>query len=246
MDELFRNPATGNTSLVLQDERELIIAAQHGSGDAVWMLLVQYRGILQKVAYDVRKRITKMTDEQVEDLEASLALAGVEAIQSFDLNRFVRLSQVLPQKLRDVALEMTTALTVPRGTLDRWFIIWRAAGQDFEEGSRLAPDMGMTANTFRTIAHALEHTGSEWVHVPHDGGYAPTADDETYRVAHQALGLLTPDELDVIELAYGFRGDPKSDQEVANIREVGRTRVKRRRLSALDRMRAGLTEASAS
>lgn len=244
MDALFRT-APGHASLPLQEERELLIAARIGSDDAVWMLLLQYRGALQTVAYDVRKRLPKMTDEQIEDLESALILAAIEAIRGFDMDKFIRLSQVLPQKLRDAGLETTTALTIPRGTLNLWFKVWRAGGQDFSEAATLAPTLGMSANTFRAIAHALEFSGSEWVSVPHDGGYSPTADDETYRLAQVALGLLKPAELDVIELFYGFRGDPKSDQDVANIRETSRNSAKQTRLAALTRMRGGLTEAAA-
>lgn len=243
MQELFTLKA-GHVSLPLQEERELIIAAKTGSADAQWELLLQYRGLLQKTAYDVQGRARTMTSDQIEDLQSDLVVAALEVIQAFDLDRFVRLSQILPGRLRDVGLEWATALSIPRGTLALWFKVWRAAGQDFDTGAQLAPGMGMSANTFRAIAHALEFAGSEWVTIPHDGGYAPTADEETYRLAHLALSFLTPDELDVIELVYGFRGDPKSDKEVADIRGTAPTRVKRRRLAGIERMRTGLANAA--
>lgn len=239
LDPIFRQPAT-HAKLPLQEERELIIAARAGNGDATWQLLLQYRGTLRSTAYDVQSRV-KMTADQVDDLESSLVLAAVEAIHSFDLDKHIRLSQVLPNVLKHVATETTTALHIPRGTLALWFKIWREATHADVEPTALAPDRGMSANTFRAIAHALDHhTGSEWARIPDTGGYQPTADEVTYDLAHQALALLTPAEREVIELFYGFRGDPKSDQEVANIMETPRVTASKRRERGLERMRAGL------
>lgn len=241
MDELFKTRA-GRVSLDLAEERELIVRAQEGDGDAVWALLVQYRGILQKVANRVRAAVRGMTAEQVEDLQADLVLAGVEAVKGFDLDKYVRLAQVLPATLQAVATEMTTSLTVPSGTLDRWFKVWRAAEQDFARAAELAPTMGMTADTFRAIQHALEHVDSEWVTVPWAAG-APAPDEETYRLAHYALGLLTAAEREVVELFYGFRGELKTDEEVGLIRETSRVSAFQTRQRALAKMREGLDAA---
>lgn len=237
---LFDSPAR-HVSLPLQEERELIIMAQTGSADAQWELLLQYAGLLRQAAYDVQRRVGQMTQEQTEDLHSELILAALETIQTFDLNRYFRLSMVLPRVLKHVALETATALAIPRGTLNLWFKVWREAGQDFEAGAQLAPARGMSADTFRAISHALEFAGSEWVTVPHDGAHGPTADDETYRLAHLALDLLTPGERDVIELFFGFRGDPKSDQEVADILGTPRVTASKRRERSIMKMRAGLT-----
>lgn len=240
MDELFKTKP-GRESLDITEERALIVAAQAGDGDSVWALLVQYRGLLQKVANSVRSRVRGMSPEKVEDLQADLVLAAVEGIKAFELDRFTRLSQTLPGRLKDVALEMTTALVVPRGTLALWFKVWRAADQDFPRAEQMAPGMGMSADTFRAIQHALEHVDSEWVHVPYDAG-VPTADEETYRLAHYALSLLTPAEREVIELGYGFRGAPKTDAEVADVLVQDRGIVKKRRQRALERMRHALVD----
>lgn len=239
MHDLF-NTKPGRESLDLAAERELIILAQAGSGDAVWELLIQYRGLLQKTANNVRARIRAMAPDKVEDLQADLVLAAVEGIKSFDLDRFTRLSQTLPGKLKDTALEMTTALVVPRGTLALWFKVWRAADQDHAEAAKIAPGWGMSSDTFRMIQHALEHVDSEWVHVPYDSGL-PTPDEETHRIVHDALGILSTAEREVIELAYGFRGQPKTDQEVAHVRELGTRTVKEQRQKALAKMRTHLT-----
>ena len=240
MNELF-NTKVGRVSLDLAEERELIIRAQDGDGDASWALLVQYRGILQKTANNVRARVRGMTPEQVEDLQADLVLAAIEAIKAFDLAKYVRLAQVLPMSLREVATEMATSLTVPSGTLERWFRIWRAADQDFGAGAELAPSMGMSADTFRGIQHALSHADSEWAMVPWSGGRS-APDAETHRLAHFALDQLRPAEREVIELVYGFRGEPKSDGEVADILVSPRVTVSKRRERALEKMRAVLTD----
>lgn len=238
LQDLFKLKAVA-VSLPLEEEQALIARAQQKDGDAVWALLLQYRGLLQKTAYEVRKSARTMTPEQIEDLEADLVLAAVDTIQTFDAVRFVRLSQVLPGRLRDVGREMATTLAVPRGTLALWFKIWREADQDFPAAEVLAPVRGMSANTFRAIAHALAASGSEWVNVPYSAD-VPTADSETYALAHRALALLTPAEREVIELSYGFRGDPKTDQEVGEIREAGPRTIREQRVRALDKMREGL------
>lgn len=240
MDELFKTK-TGRESLLLAEERRLIEEAQAGDGDAVWALLFQYRGALQKAANNVRSSVRGLTAEQVEDLQADLVLAAVETIKSFDLTKYVRLSQLLPGSLRGAATEMATSLSIPNGTLQLWFKVWRAAEQDFTVAVTMAPQMGMTANTFRAIQHALAHVGSEWVSVPYTANL-PTADAETYRLAHQALALLSPAERSVIEHFYGFRGDPKADAEVALILESTPGTVKTQRRRALDKMRAGLAD----
>ncbi|UVT31675.1 helix-turn-helix DNA binding domain protein [Microbacterium phage Kenzers] len=239
MDELFK-ARVGRVSLALEEERGLIALAQAGDGDATWALLVQYRGILQKTANSVRAAVRGMTREQIEDLQADLVLEAVEAIKDFDLDRFVRLAQVLPRRLQAMATEMTTSLKVPSGTLARWFKIWRAAEQDFARGAELAPGMGMTADTFRAIQHALYHVDSEWVLVPWAAGNGPAPDEETYLLAHYALDALNPREREVIELVYGFRGEPKSDGEVADIIEAPRVTVSKRHSRGLEKMRIAL------
>lgn len=238
MDELFK-ARVGRVSLALEEERALLAAGRAGDGDAVWTLLVQYRGILQKVANRVRASVRGMTTEQVEDLQADLVLAAVEAVKGFDMERYVRLSQVLPAKLRDVAMEMATSLTVPRGTLALWFKVWREAGQDYAAAAELAPRRGMSADTFRAIQHALAHVDSEWVTVPWAAGM-PTPDEETHRLAEFAMGALTPSERDVVELFYGFRGELKTDEEVGRIRETSRVSAFQTRQRALEKMRAVL------
>jgi len=239
IDEIFRTRAVP-VSLPLFEERRLIEAVQAGDGESSWPLLLQYRGLLQKTVWTVRKS-TRLTSEQQEDLEADLVLATIEAIKTFDLERFTRLSQVLPGRLRDIAMEVTAQLTIPRGTLALWFKIWRASEQDFDQGAKLAPTMGMAAGTFRAITQALTHAGSEWVNVPYTAG-VPTADQETYSLAQAALATLSPAEREVIELVYGFRGDPKTDEETSLILDSTKGTVKTQRKRALVKMRTALTE----
>lgn len=239
--DLFNTPA-GRTSMDLAKERGLIEHAQAPvatSNDATWALLVQYRGALQAAAFSVRKRVRGLTREQIEDLQSELVTAAIEAIRAFDLVKYVRLSQVLPTALKAPAAGMTTALAVPAGTLALWFKIWREAGQDHVAAATLAPARGMATDTFKAIQHALEFADSEWVTVPYNAG-SPTADAETYKLAHGVLELLTPAERNVIELAYGFRGDPKPDDEVALILDSTKGTVKSQRQRALAKMRAGV------
>lgn len=238
--DIFKTPA-GSTSLPLAEERALIASAKTVGGSA-WALLVQYRGLLQSVAFDIRKRARGLTAEQIEDLQQDLILTALEVIRDFDLATHIRLSQVLPAALRRKSLELTTALVIPAGTLARWFAVWREADQDHQLAADLAPKRGMTTETYLAIQHALEFADSEWTTLPYNGGSRPTADAETYRLAHLAMEILTPAERDVIEQAFGFRGDPKPDDEVALVLDSTKGTVKSQRKRALTKMRLSLTK----
>lgn len=237
------NTKPGTTSLPLDEERNLIEYAQEGapySPAAQMDLLRQYRGLLQKTVNDVRKRVRGMKPEQVEDLQSDLLIVALEAIQAFDLNQNIRLSQTLPAVLSRKATEVATALAVPNGTLALWFKVWRAADQDHDVAAGLAPSMGMAAGTYIAIKQAIHYAETDWDQ-PYTAG-RPVADVVTYELAHKGLDLLRPHEREVIELAYGFRGAPKADSEVADIVETPRNTVKFQRTRALDKMRRGLTK----
>ena len=102
IDEIFKTRAVP-VSMPLFNERQLIEAVQAGDGESSWPLLLQYRGLLQATMWKVLKSVHP-TPEQREDLEAELVLVAIETIKTFDLERFVRLSQVLSGRLRDTAM----------------------------------------------------------------------------------------------------------------------------------------------
>lgn len=241
--ELFHTKAQ-TTPLELDHERALIASAQSrsfGAPKAMMGLLRQYAGTLQSAARIVRTRVAGMTREQIEDLESDLVLVALEAIQAFNLQTHIRLAQTLPAVLARKAAEMATALTIPRGVLARWFRILRAANGDTGLAVAMSADLGMSPDTFRAIKFALDFGDADWEAMPYAGGRV-VADSETYRLAQKGLALLAPAEREVIELAYGFRGDPKADSEVADIVERPRNTVKFQRTRALDKMRQGLTK----
>lgn len=239
MLELFTAKATGSP-MKLQLERDLILGYQiNGYDQNAMELLWQYRGILQKALYNVVRAVSRMTEEQKEDLSQELLATAIQTINEFDLDQYERLSQVLPSRLRQTASEVATALEVPRGTLALWFKIWRAGNKDFSLATELAPTMGMSQDTFRSITAALEYSEAEWVTAPYSE-YTPTPDLVTYQLARKALDVLTPAELVVIEHAYGFRGDPKSDGDIANVLEMPRPSVSTTRTRGLVRMRKTL------
>jgi DNA-directed RNA polymerase specialized sigma subunit len=245
MHDIF-NTKPGSESLPLEQEWYLIAQAQAGvpySAAAQWDLLRQYRGLLQKTANDVRRRVRGMKPEQIEDLQSDLLLAALDAIQAFDFAQNVRLVQTLPAVLSRAAAEVTTALTIPNGTLALWFKVWRAGEQDHDRAAQLAPSMGMASDTYVAIKQAMHYAETDWDQ-PYTAG-RPVADTVTYELAHKGLDLLRPHEREVIELAYGFRGLPKADSEVADIVEVPRNTVKFQRTRALDKMRRGLTKETA-
>lgn len=244
LDELFTASAATETSLDLDYERALILSAQTVDKQAAWTLVWQYRGLLQATFYRVTRAVKRMTAEQREDLQQDLLATTLEVIQNFDFSKHERLSHVLPGQLKNTALEVSTALAIPRGTLALWFKIWRAGGKDFDVAAALAPAHGMSSLTFRSITGALEFAGSEWVTLPFNADNV-VPDTETYRLAHLAMEALTPAEHIVIEHAYGFRGDPKSDGEVADLLGHARSTVSTLRTRGLDRMRRTLTSQKA-
>jgi DNA-directed RNA polymerase specialized sigma subunit len=245
MRDIF-NTKPETASLPLDEERNLIEYAQAGgpySAAAQWDLLRQYRGLLQKTANDVRRRVRGMSAEQVEDLQSDLLLTALDVIRAFDLGVNIRLSQTLPTALYKKATEVATALTIPNGTLALWFKVWRAADQDHDAAARLAPTMGMTSGTYVSIKQAMHYTETDWDQ-PYTAG-RPVADIATYELAHRGLHSLSPIERDIIELAYGFRGAPKPDSEVADIIVVPRENVKKTRARSLEKMRRTLTKETA-
>jgi RNA polymerase sigma factor (sigma-70 family) len=247
MHEIFRDRPSHEDRVTVEAERLLIEQAQSGAHyapAAQWDLIRQYRGLLYATAGKVRARIPGMTPEQVDDLESDLVLAALDAIQDFDLEKHIRLSHTLPTVLNRVATSRTDALSIPRQMLDRWSKILRLADGDLAKAAEDAPKSGMASETFRAIHHALDYDDEEWAEVPYSPADKAAPDELTHALVHRALDTLKPSQREVVELAYGFRGDPKSDAEVAEI--VGapsRKTVETRRTSALAKMRAELNGA---
>lgn len=243
MYELFHTPAP-TTPLELTEERNLIEYAQGDEGfsaGAQLDLLRQYAGALQTAARLVQTRVPGMTKEQVEDLESDLVLTALDAIRDFNLSTHIRLAQTLPAVLTRKAMDMATALTIPRGVLARWFRILRAADGDLGQALAKSTMMGMSPETFTSIKFALDFGEADWT-TAHTAAGKAVVDEETYRLAHEGLNLLSDKEREVIELAYGFRGDPKADGEVADIVMRPRNTVKFQRTRALEKMRRELTK----
>lgn len=243
MEDVFRTkPSKERVSV--EDERKLIEQAQSGAHyapSAQWDLVRQYRGLLQATSYKIRARAPGMSPEQIEDLESDLVLVTLDAIRDFNLETHIRLAQTLTSDLAMFAGKMQTALNVPRQTLILWFKILRTHDGDLARAAEGAATMGMKPETFRTIHHALDYDEQEWAEVPYSAMDRGVPDELTHLLAHRALDALKPSQREVVELAYGFRGDPKSDAEVAEI--VGapsRKTVETRRTSALMKMRAEL------
>lgn len=85
-----------------------------------------------------------------------------------------------------------------------------------------------------------EAVPGEWLALEYTPYRTPAPDLETALAAELALSSLTASERDVIELAMGFRGDPKTDEEVAIIRGSTKRTIKEQRKKALTKMRAAL------
>lgn len=80
----------------------------------------------------------------------------------------------------------------------------------------------------------------EWTTLEYREYRVPAPDWDTRQKADQALAVLTPNERAVIELAYGFRGHPKTDDEVAVVLGSTHGTVKKQRQRAMRKMRLEL------
>lgn len=238
LPRLFNSrPAKDAPHLPLAEETALITAAQAGDRDAQLALLWQYRGLLQWNASRVRTRIRGMSKEQVEDLEGDLVVTALAAIQDLDLTKHFRLAATLKNALSRLAAHRTAALEIPRTVLARWSKILGHADGDVQKAAEIAPEWGMTSDTFRAVHAALDFTDQDWSAEPYTAARGPVVDTTTYGLAHSALESLKPEDRQILELAYGFSGDPKSDGEVADILGLPMRTVQTRRVRALGRLR---------
>lgn len=238
--DLYSVPASKDDTLPLAHERWLIEKAREGDETATWDLLYQYRGALQAAARRVRTSARGLTPEQIEDLESNLIVTAIEVIkEKFDPARYERLSFVLPKYLQETATQTISALTIPRSVLGRWFKILRLADNDMDQAARIAPDHGLSVNSFRAIANALRCSDSDWL-AEHFDPFKISPDVETQRLAYIALGVLSPTQRTVVEYAYGFRGDPSPDAEIGDILMMPRRTAQTHRRNALIAMRAAL------
>lgn len=245
MEEIFRTkPSKDRVSV--EAERQLIEQAQstaHYAAAAQWDLVRQYRGLLQATSYKIRARAPGMPPEQIEDLESDLVLVTLDAIRDFNLETHIRLSHTLVTLLNREAANRTEALKIPSNTLARWAKILRQADGDHQRAALAAPKMDMSTDTFRAIHHALDHVEGEWSELPYRADARPAPDEQTHALAHQALGMLTDERREVVELAYGFRGDPKPDSEVSEILGITRKAAELRRTRSIAQLRTALGEA---
>lgn len=249
------------------DEPGVIAAAVAGDEGATAALLRAYAKAIRNAVSGYRNAGganghgggLSSADAQAEDLRAAALLGFVEALRAFDPGKHARLAAVLPQHLRaelSAALGVPFGLSVPKGTLKRFFSIMAEAGGDVVAAAELAPRRSMTAETFRSILDAVRAGGSLDGSDDEDGTAPDVAADRLEwsdpeavtesdaALVRMAFAAVDDEEGRVCRISYGFEDyDPQPDAEVAHRMGLTRSKVQRVRNRALGRMREALTAA---
>lgn len=255
--DVFVNGVEG--ALALEEERELLAAAQLGDEAAKLRLIVAYAPALRNgVAALTRTYSAHATHAQPADLEdiRMQAIVGVlRAIDAFDPTQHQRLAAIIRDYVRLEVEETEASLfTVPPRTLRRFFGILREAEGDVAAAAKLAPEREMRPETFAAVLDALRNvdsydaltsatydteSGRDMVASPvWDGSHADVEDRVLVEAALDAVGGL---EKDVTRLAYGFSDyEPVPDAEIAERLGMSRPKIQRTRTAALGKMRLAL------
>lgn len=240
-------------SLSDADERQLITAAQNGNQEAYADLMLKFGPLLKRYASQAPKHIER------EDVQGALMLGFVEAVTDFDFETHSTLAATLPNFLRRALSEMgisASSFTIPSRSLSRWLAITRKADGNIYLGINLAPEYGMSRETYLSIHSALRSTNSldalmqagefvtRTIHVSTDQPVGETDNDIAGMVfeLHDDENDLTDREAFVLRLAYGFLtyGDAMTDDSVAERVGLSRPSVQRIRKAALEKARRRL------
>lgn len=255
LSEIFNNRAEARFDSA-EAEREAIQEAKNGSSDAVVSLMYAY-------AAAIRSAVSRFTGPDAarfdqDELRSAVVLGFMEAINAFAPEASDRLAGVIRDVLARTLREefpCSSAFTVPTRTLTRFYSILRKADGNVYEGAALAPEFGMTTETFLSVLTAVRNVSSLDATAPNDpdeirrevvaspiwDNSAAEEDAELVRHAFQAVDDL---EADVCRLAYGFADyDPVPDAEIGARLGLSRPKTQRVRSGALTKMRKALAVA---
>lgn len=240
-------------------EADLIEQAQLGDHEALLDLMRQYGPVLRRL----RGAYSEVLG--LEDAEQELMLAFTELVRDHDLNKSPRIagriSEVLGRKLSEAAAVGASGFTIPARTMSRYLGILKTAEQDVKLARSLAPNYGMTTETFDAVMRANrtdsgvtdEDDGSQSAFNAGSnvtGMFTGNDAEESAELALFALGAVTDVELAVVRRAYGFDptvidgatltpegAAPLADGLIAASLGLSRPKVQRLRTAALDTMR---------
>lgn len=251
LSEIFNNRAEARFDSA-EAEREAIQAAKNGSSEAVVSLMYAY-------AAAIRGAVSRFTGPNAsrldqDELRSAVALGFMEAIHAYDPKASDRLAGVIRDILARTLHENmpSAAFTVPERTRTRFFSILRKADGNVYEGARLAPEYGMSRETFLAVLSAVRNVSSLDAAAPGDPDEGPreivaaplwdnsAAEEDTELVRH-AFQAVDDLEADVCRLAYGFADyDPVPDAEIGARLGLSRPKTQRVRSGALTKMRIAL------
>lgn len=229
------------TDAQLDAELAEVAAAQQGDQPAMLALLARYRPLIAATVGKAAKA-RGLSHHDREDLQADLTIALLETVKGFDLTKRVPLAVILPQRFAAVLSAISTTVAIPRSTLSRYYAVMKDAEGLVNVAANLAPEHGMTRETFLSI-HATLRTGSpeEAELTPWDGDARPAPLEGQAAQVDHALSVLTAIQREVVERAYGFHAVGRfSDDYVAE--EMGRSKsyIRKVRETALAKMRTAL------
>lgn len=181
-------------------ERELITAAKAGSERAKLELIDAYQPLLRACAAKFRLVVDG------DDADRACTLALLEAIRDADPDRTDSIAALIQHKvMMELTREtqVTMAVQIPERTLRRFAGILRAAKRDASLGAEMAPQFGMTSETFATI-HAIQYGTplSDADHLPYEERLVADVEDQI--LATVALDSMSPDQRADCLARYGF------------------------------------------
>lgn len=253
LDQIFAY-TDADLSVSALEEAALIASAQAGDDGAKMRLVSAYGPALRSAVSRFAKGIDS-SDLSLDDLQSAALVALLELIETHDPAVSPRLAGRVAQHLAAaLGEEFTTAaaFTVPSRTLKRFYGILKAADGDVETAEGLAPDHGMTRETFRDVLSAVRGTTSLDAGSDEDGesergdakpvvSASPIVDVEDRILVDLAFRAVEDDEERICRLAYGFTEyDPQPDAEIAHRMGLTRPTVQRKRAKALGSMRKAL------
>lgn len=257
--DVFDRQAERRLSVV--EEQAAIRAAAEGDSEALVALVYAYAAALRSVARSYRAAIENGAADP-DDVRQAAVVGLLDAVRAFDPAKGDRLAGLVVQKIREAlhGEQITGGFSIPDRTLTRFAGLLRKADGDPTEAARIAPDHGMSRETFWAVFSVVRGTesldaetspresaaprgerrdavilGAAW-----EPDYANSADEDYVDLAFESIrhnDLAT----DVVRLAYGFTDyEPQSDGEVADRLGLTRSKTQRVRSRALDTMRDAL------
>lgn len=260
--------ATPIPDITLEESADLLRLAKIGDRSAAFTLLRLYMGPLVKEASRVARTARSMgygTGDTQEEAFSDAVQVFFRVVERFDADRGMRgFGAYLTRTLRvDETLNARPGIArVPFQTLIRRTAAIKAAGGDIDLARRLAPQHGISRETFDAVTRvfeAPEGLGGSRRTETSEGGTEKSRDDrptppplqfnepgyvrvEDLQDAARALDALDFTSRLIVESAFGLNGQPQqSNAEIGDSLGMSRWAVQRRIDAAMLTMKQALT-----